>query len=363
MVWVRFRRAHDKVHADGIFDCNPSIITIRQTTVSRFNFDDYEDQFDPLQHDRQARRKRKPKAKHQPKKTEQAIRATIASTEVHEQQALATTYRPGLFEEGWLLNSLRSFLDGALITDVLGRVKGGKEASVYRCEGHPSTGADLLAAKVYRPRMFRNLSNDAMYREGRHVLDKDQKEVNSRKARDMKALAKKTAYGQELAHISWMSFEYTTLQQLHARGAAVPQPYAMSENAILMTYYGDEARGAPTLSEVRLSPVEAKSLFEVVLFNIELMLEMGLIHGDLSAYNLLYDEGEIVLIDFPQITHTTSNGNAQFILKRDVQRVCEYFAAQGVKCNAQHVFTHLWRQYGAVEEEIRLSKLAAEQDQ
>jgi RIO kinase 1 len=321
--------------------------------LSRFQFDPYDDSSESLSTDRQARRKRKPKTKHQPKKTQQAILQEIAATEAHESGELETTYRPGLFEQGWLMNSLRGFFDGALITDILGRVKGGKEASVYRCEAHPSTQTD---------RMFRNLSNDALYREGRQVLDKDQKEVNSRKARDMKALAKKTAYGQELAHISWMSFEYTTLQQLHAHGASVPKPYAMSENAILMTYYGDEGRGAPALSEIRLHPSEAKRLFEDVLHNIEIMLQLGLIHGDLSAYNLLYDEGDIVLIDFPQITHSSSNGNARFILQRDIQRVSEYFSGQGVACHPQHIFQTLWRKYGELEEEIRLSKLAAEQD-
>ena len=81
-----------------------------------------------------------------------------------------TTYRPSRYEAGWLLSSLYSFYNEGLITDVLALVKGGKEASVYCCQAHPATGLDLLAAKVYRPRMFRNLRNDKMYRQGREIL-------------------------------------------------------------------------------------------------------------------------------------------------------------------------------------------------
>src|SRR5688500_2115717 len=97
-------------------------------------------------------------------------------------------------------------------------------------------------------------------------------------------------------------YEYTTMARLHGAGAAVPRPYAAGENAILMTYYGDEQRAAPTLNEVHLSKAEATPLFEEVLRNIELLLQHGQIHGDLSAYNILYWQGSVVLIDFPQVT-------------------------------------------------------------
>lgn len=309
-------------------------------------YDTYASQFDPMQTDRQARRKRKPKAKHMPKKGQKEVISEIAATSGLE-GGFQTTYTPGLFEEGWLLQSLRDFYDLHLISDVLGRVKGGKEASVYRCAATPATGFELLAAKVYRPRQMRNLRNDKMYREGRQILGSNGKVVKERDQRMMRALDKKTALGEQLEHTSWMMHEYMTLDKLFKAGAAVPQPVAVSSNAILMSYVGDETMGAHTLSEIALEPQEAGALFQEVMRNIELMLQFDLIHGDLSAYNILYWEGEITLIDFPQVTNIESNTQARMILERDVLRVCEYFSDQGVPCNPEMIFHNMWKRYAA----------------
>ena len=307
---------------------------------------DYEARFDPLRTDRQARRKRKPKAQHTPRRAEQEVIADIVQP-VGLENGFNTTYQPGLFEEGWLLESLRPFYEQKLISDVLAQVKGGKEATVYRCEANPSTDHDLLAAKVYRPRMFRNLRNDKVYREGRAILKANGKAVKRTDHRLMRALGKKTAMGVQLEHTSWLMYEYTTLQKLYAAGANVPQPITVSENAILMGYCGDRYEAAHTLNELRLSPDEAAPLLDVVLTNIEIMLQHGLIHGDLSAYNILYWEGEITLIDFPQVTEVEHNSNAYFILRRDVQRVCEYFAQQGVQRDPQAIMDRLWERHGS----------------
>ncbi len=305
-------------------------------------YSDYEARFDPMQSDRQARRKRKPKVKHTPKKDSQQVLQDIADP-IGMEGGFETTYRPSLFEQGWLEDSLRPFIELEWITDVLGRVRGGKEANVYRCAAHPRTGYTLLAAKVYRPRMFRSLSNDAMYREGRTVLDKDGKLIKD--DRSIRAMGKKTGFGVQVAHTSWLSYEYTTLQTLHMTGAAVPEPIATSSNALLMGYVGDESIAAPALSEVKLQPDEAQVLFLDVLRNVELMLKHGVVHGDLSAYNILYWDGEITLIDFPQVVSLKNNSNARFILERDIQRVCEYFSAQGVACEAPELVRRLWRRY------------------
>ncbi|NWF70817.1 MAG: hypothetical protein HXY40_17165 [Chloroflexi bacterium] len=310
------------------------------------NDDDYEDLFD--RNNRQARRKRKPKARHVPKKSPDTILNEIAETAGLE-AGFQTTYRPGLFEQGWLLDSLRPFYDQLYISDVLALVKGGKEANVYRCEAHERLDEPLLAAKVYRPRMFRQLRNDKMYREGRGVLSAEGHDMNQSVHGDriQRALGKKTAYGQEVAHTSWLMHEYTTLQKLHALGAAVPRPIAASSNALLMGYCGGDELAAPPLSEVRLARDEAEPLFRETLRNIELMLQHDIIHGDLSAYNILYWEGQITLIDFPQVTNSRSNGHAQQILARDVTRVCQYFSAMGVQSDATAITRHLWRSYVA----------------
>jgi RIO kinase 1 len=140
-------------------------------------------------------------------------------------------------------------------------------------------------------------------------------------------------------------YEYKTLERLHNLGAVVPAPLVASENAILMSYLGDETMPAPTLNTVQLARDEADDLFEEVLRNIELMLHQHIIHGDLSAYNILYWEGAITLIDFPQVVNAQENDNAYMILHRDVTRICQYFSRQGVDCDAQDVIDYLWGRY------------------
>jgi len=262
-----------------------------------------------------------------------------------------TGYIPGLFEEGWLLDSIRGLYDMGFISDVLGRVKGGKEASVYRCEATPAHGGGLVAAKVYRPRHFRNLRNDSFYREGRAVLDATGRPVKPPDTRMMRAIGKKTAFGQQISHTSWLMYEYNTLNKLHAVAASVPKAYATTENAILMDYFGDEVRGASTLIETSLSHDEATPLFHEVMRNVEIMLQQGYVHGDLSAYNILYHKGKVVLIDFPQVVETSANTNARIILQRDVTRVCDYFSLQGVRCNARDIVQKLTNRYLKVDAE------------
>ncbi len=315
----------------------------------------YEDVFDPLKSDHQARRKRRPKTKHAAKQPAGNPVEKVAET-IGLEGGFQTTYRPSLHEAGWLLQSLEEFYNQELIADVEAIIKGGKEANVYRCAAHPATGATWLAAKVYRPRMFRNLRNDKQYRQGRPTLTPEGRPVKATDARLMRALGKKTRFGEQVAHTSWLMYEFTTLEYLFAAGAAVPQPLAASHNAILMSYMGDGLGAAPALNEVRLDKEEAQQLFREVLRNIQLMLQHGRIHGDLSAYNILYWNGRITLIDFPQVvnssvskeTHAIGsqvNPDAYDILERDVTRVCEYFCRLGVVCDAPALVAELWQRY------------------
>jgi RIO kinase 1 len=237
-----------------------------------------------------------------------------------------------------------------MIQDVLSHVKGGKEASVYCCEAHPITGEELIAAKVYRPRRFRNLRNDAMYREGRPLLTGEGRAVKATDNRILRAVNKKSDFGVQVQHTSWLLYEYTTLGSLFSAGAAVPKPYGVSDNAILMGYQGDRQTAARTLSEVALEKDEAEVLYQEVVRNIELMLANDVIHGDLSAYNILYWQGKITLIDFPQVTNVLTNQNAAFILKRDIVRVCDYFSRLGVPCDAENEFERLWKPYQKLRE-------------
>ncbi len=320
-------------------------------------YETYETLFDPMQNDRKARRKRKTKAHHVSKKSADAIIQESAEDTTIE-GGLKTTYKPSLHEAGWLLDSLRQFFDQAYISDILAVVKGGKEASVYRCEAEPTTGHMYLAAKVYRPRMFRQLRNDRMYREGREILTEEGRAVKKTDARTMRALGKKTSYGAQVAHTSWLMYEFNTLKLLYAAGAAVPQPFSAGENAILMTYLGSAEMAAPTLSEIDLERDEVEPLYDEVMRNIALMLDHGIVHGDLSAYNILYWQGDICLIDFPQVTYISTNPHAGQILERDIVRVCEYFNDQGLDVDANAVYQDFYERYLEPDPQQRAAELS-----
>jgi RIO kinase 1 len=190
-----------------------------------------------------------------------------------------------------------------------------------------------------------------MYRQGREVLKSNGKAVKGSDQRMIRAIGKKSAFGEQVSHTSWLMYEYTTLETLYQAGGAVPKPIASSENAILMSYHGDAFMPAPTLSEVELAPEEVEPLFEEIMRNIALMLGFNIVHGDLSAYNILYWEGNITIIDFPQVIDTATNENAFEIFQRDIQRVCDYFIRLGMDLDPDAIIGEYWDHYVPLDAE------------
>lgn len=277
-----------------------------------------------------------------PKKKSAKPAPVVKLTDADEEK-FEYTYKAGELEAGWLYDSLGRFYEQKWIDDILRAIKGGKEASVYLCRGNATSGEEFLAAKVYRPRKFRQLRNDHLYREGRANVDESGNTITNKGM--LHAIRKRTDWGRELLHTSWLRYEFDTLRILHAAGADVPRPFACDENAILMQYFGDEVMGAPTLNDVDLDLSEVKPLYQRVLHNIELMLEHNKVHGDLSAFNILYWDGEIALIDFPQAIHPEVNRSAYRIFERDVTRVCEYFQRYGLRINPRKIAAGFWQKY------------------
>lgn len=262
-----------------------------------------------------------------------------------QENELRFSYQASKHEKAWLIDSLQDFYQQHWFDDILQLIKGGgKEASVYQCLGNHTTGKPYLAAKVYRPRKFRQLRNDSLYREGRLHLDDEGHEILDGGA--LHAIQKKTNFGLQLLHTSWIEHEFQTLSLLHGAGADVPEPFASGNNAILMAYIGYDDLPAPTLNTVNLSKDEAQAVFEKVLENIEIMLAHQRVHADLSAYNILYIEGEICLIDFPQAIDPGINRNAFTIFQRDITRLCEYFQSQGIPTHPRQLAENLWQKHG-----------------
>lgn len=233
-----------------------------------------------------------------------------------------------------LLTALQPFFEKELITEVLHVVKSGKEATVYCCKAHPGTGVERLAAKIYRPREQRTFTNDAIYQHGR-VWD----------PRLRRLMGSHSRKGRAARMSNWIDGEYETMHRLYAAGADLPRPLIQIGSALLMEYIGDGRGAAPPLSRVRLTPREAHPLFRRMLHNIELWLACDRIHADLSPYNVLYWQGEIRVIDFPQAVHPQVNPDAYALLAHDVAQVCRYWQGYDVRADPQRITDDLWTRY------------------
>jgi RIO kinase 1 len=218
--------------------------------------------------------------------------------------------------------ALEGFFLDKVIDEVVGLVKGGKEAVVYlvRKSGDPPA---LYAAKIYKDSVHRTFRNDADYRAGRWVGDE----------RIKRAIARGSDLGRQAWIGLWRGTECEIMHRVHQAGARVPQFVRAGANAILMEYIGDEEYPAPLLRNVRLPRDEAERVFDQVLEDLDIFLEEGVVHGDLSAYNMLWWQGEVIIIDFPQSVDLYKNPNAPRLLARDLQNLVRYFAKQGVDCS------------------------------
>ncbi len=242
----------------------------------------------------------------------------------------------------WILSSLTPLYDQDLITDILHVVKSGKEATVFCCAAHPSTALEYLAVKVYRPRMFRSLKNDADYRKNRTQRDEQGRVVYG--SSRQRGVARKTARGRAVRVLSWIEYEFETQTLLYQAGVHVPRPLAQVGNAVLMEYIGTIGDAAPLLQDVKLAVEEAQPLFDFIMQDIELCLANKRIHGDLSAYNILYWQGKVTIIDLAQAVDAYYD-EVFPIFARDVERICHYFAYYGVEADAQELALNLWTRY------------------
>ena len=240
-----------------------------------------------------------------------------------------------LTEQDPVQEALEQFFADGLITGILHVVKSGKEATVYCCQAHPSTGVELLAAKVYRSRNNRGFKNDAIYQEGRLILDRHVR----------RAVQNKSRFGREAQFGMWIDYEFAALNALYKVGADIPRPLARSGSALLMEYLGDRQQAAPSLQSVELARDEVYPVFDGLMRNIELWLANNYVHADLSAYNVLYWQRQARIIDFPQAVDPRFNPNARALLTRDIDNICHYMARYGLQRDSQAIADRLWRKF------------------
>jgi RIO kinase 1 len=207
---------------------------------------------------------------------------------------------------------IKPLVTDGLVDHVLRQLMSGKEATVYIVQ----CGETLRCAKVYKEANKRGFHKAVDYTEGRKVK-------NSRQAR---AMAKGSRYGREEQEAAWQQCEVDALRRLASVGVRVPIPYDFHEGVLLMELVADESgEPAPRLNDIELSPDQARQYHAHLVREVVRMLCAGIIHGDLSEYNILVDEKGPVIIDLPQAVDAAANNNAHRLLMRDVTNLASYF--------------------------------------
>lgn len=227
----------------------------------------------------------------------------------------------------------------ALVSEVLHAVGNGKEATAYCCRGGSEAPFALAVAKVYRAARFRAFANADAYRAGDVIPDR----------RAAKAMRGKTRRGRMMLQRDWVAREWDTLCELHDAGADVPAPYARTPDAILMELIGDGDGAAPLLERCQLDRASARRVYERLVANVELALACDRVHGDLSAFNVLWHRGRVFVIDFPQAADARTNPNASELLRRDLCNLARYFHRYGIRDDVEGRARRLWSRYQRAE--------------
>jgi len=207
---------------------------------------------------------------------------------------------------------LEPLVEDGLIDEVIRPLMSGKEAAVFlvRC------GSEIRCAKVYKEAAKRSFKQAVLYQEGRKVR-------NSRRAR---AMEKGSKFGRDQQEEAWQNAEVDALYKLDAAGVRVPKPYGCFEGVLLMELVTDDEGGvAPRLNDVSMDAEQAREDHAVVMHYVKLMLCAGLVHGDLSEFNVLVDAYGPVIIDLPQAVDAAANNNARSMLERDINNMTQYY--------------------------------------
>ncbi|MBA0922003.1 MAG: serine protein kinase RIO [Nitrosospira sp.] len=218
------------------------------------------------------------------------------------------------------------------VSEVIRQLMSGKEATVYvvRC------GTEICCAKVYKEANKRSFRQSVNYTEGR-------KTKNSRRAR---AIEKGTSYGRKAQEEAWQNAEVDALYQLAAAGVRVPKPYNFYEGVLLMELITDnEGNAAPRLNDLILTAELSREYHHALIVEVIRMLCTGMVHGDLSEYNVLVDSKGVVIIDFPQVINAAANNQARDMLLRDVNNLAIYFGRFAPELLSTNYGMEMWSLY------------------
>ena len=247
---------------------------------------------------------------------------------------------------------IQPLVDDGLVDEVIRPLMSGKEAAVYlvRC------GNEIRCAKVYKEADKRSFKQAVQYQEGRKVR-------NSRRAR---AMEKGSKFGRGEQEAAWQNTEVDALYKLADAGVRVPKPYGCFDGVLLMELIsGDDGQPAPRLNDVSMPAEQALEDHALVMQYIVRMLCVGLIHGDLSEFNVLVDDYGPVIIDLPQVVDAAGNNNAQWMLERDVNNMTTYYGQFAPELLETNYAKEIWALYENAEltPEVELTGQFAESEE
>ncbi len=210
------------------------------------------------------------------------------------------------------------------LDELISGIKTGKEAAVYL--GRNSDG--FVAVKIYTDLRVRLFRRDDSYRQGRFIGDQ----------RIEKAISQGSEKGLNAHQILWVQEEFRQMKYLRQHGVRVPKAIAVSGISLLMEFIGDEdGTPAPRIADLKMEKTEAENAFRQSVQNLKLIVKSGRVHGDYSAFNILWHNEKAVIIDFPQVIEFDNNPDADAFLERDVRSLCKSFRKQGVKADGVKV--------------------------
>lgn len=239
---------------------------------------------------------------------------------------------------------MQPLIDDGLVDEVISQLMSGKEATVYvvRC------GAEIRCAKIYKEANQRSFKKAVEYREGR-------KGRNSRRAR---AMEKGSRFGRKQQEEAWQNAEVDALSLLANSGVRVPKTYGCFDGILLMELItDDEGFVAPRLNDISLTPELALEDHAVVMKYVMRMLCAGVVHGDLSEFNVLVDNYGPVIIDLPQVVNAAGNNNARAIFERDVNNMTAYYGRYAPELMGSNYAKEIWALYeeGALHPDVELT--------
>lgn len=247
---------------------------------------------------------------------------------------------------------IQPLIEDGLVDEVLRQLMSGKEATVYIVR----SGSEIRCAKVYKDASQRSFKQAVLYQEGRKVR-------NSRRAR---AMEKGSKFGRDQQEEVWQNAEVDALYRLAKAGVRVPQPYGCFDGVLLMDLItDDEGQVAPRLNDVSMSAEQALEDHASIMQDVVRMLCAGIIHGDLSEFNVLVDEYGPVIIDLPQAVDAAANNNAQSMLARDVNNMTTYYSQYAPELLDTQYAKEIWALYekGELQPDIALTGEFEESDE